>query len=55
MIRYSKRIEKIIRESAFDKKKGIPGIKFNPGFGRESLYHPGELPYKLWRECSTEN
>ena len=31
MIRYSKRIEKIIRESVFDKKKEITGIKFNPG------------------------
>ena len=25
-----KRIEKIIRESAFDKKKKKPGLKFNP-------------------------
>ena len=24
-------IEKIIRESAFDKKIQIPGLKFNPG------------------------
>ena len=33
MIRYSKIIEKIILESAFDKKKEMPGIKFNPGLG----------------------
>ena len=26
-----KRIEKIIGESAFDKKKKKPGLKFNPG------------------------
>lgn len=31
MIRYSKRIEKLIRESAFDKKRGIPGINLTPG------------------------
>ena len=30
MIGYSKRIEKIIRESAFDEKKKKPGLKFNP-------------------------
>ena len=26
-----KKIEKIIRESAFDKKTKKPGLKFNPG------------------------
>ena len=26
-----KRIEKIVRENAFDEKKKIPGLKFNPG------------------------
>ena len=31
MIGYAKKIEKIIRESAFDKKKKKPGLKFNPG------------------------
>ena len=31
MIGYPKKIEKIIRESAFDKKKKKPGLKFNPG------------------------
>jgi len=31
MIGYSKRREKIIRESAYDKKKKKPGLKFNPG------------------------
>ena len=30
MIGYAKKIEKIIRESAFDKKKKKPGLKFNP-------------------------
>ena len=29
MIGYAKKIEKIIRESAFDKKKKKPGFKFN--------------------------
>ena len=31
MIGYAKKIEKIIRESAFDKKKKKPGLTFNPG------------------------
>ena len=31
MIGYVKTIEKIIRGSAFDKKKKKPGLKFNPG------------------------
>ena len=31
MIGYAKKIEKIIRESAFDKKKKKPRLKFNPG------------------------
>ena len=31
MIGYAKTIEKIIRGSAFDKKKKKPGLKFNPG------------------------
>ena len=31
MIGYAKKIEKIIRGSAFDKKKNKPGLKFNPG------------------------
>ena len=30
MIGYAKKKEKIIRESAFDKKKKKPGLKFNP-------------------------
>ena len=30
MIGYAKKIEKIIRESAFDKKKKKPGLKFRP-------------------------
>ena len=31
MIGYAKKIEKIIRQSAFDKKKKKSGLKFNPG------------------------
>ena len=31
MIGYAKKIEKIIRESAFDKKKKKSGLKFKPG------------------------
>ena len=31
MIGYANKIEKIIREGAFDKKKKKPGLKFNPG------------------------
>ena len=31
MIGYSKKIEKIIQENAFDKKKKKPRLKFNPG------------------------
>ena len=31
MIGYAKKIEKIIQESAFDKMKKKPGLKFNPG------------------------
>ena len=27
-----KRIDKIVRENAFDEKKERPGLKFNPGF-----------------------
>ena len=36
MIGYSKRIEKIIRESAFDEKKKKPGLKFNPRLAKLS-------------------
>ena len=31
MIEHLKRIEEIIRESAIDKEKKTPGLKFNPG------------------------
>ena len=31
MFGYAKKIEEIIRESAFDRKKKKPGLKFNPG------------------------
>ena len=31
MIGYAKKIEKIIPEGAFDKKKQKPGLKLNPG------------------------
>ena len=41
MIGYSKRIEKIIRESAFDKKKKILGLKFNLGLALTSIRTTG--------------
>ena len=36
-----KRIEKIIRESAFDKKKKKPWLKFNPGFALSGVRTTG--------------
>ena len=41
MIGYAKKIEKIIRESAFDKKKKKPGLKFNPGLALTSVRTTG--------------
>ena len=41
MIGYSKRIEKIIRESAFDEKKKKPGLKFNPRLALTGLRTTG--------------
>ena len=41
MIGYSKRIEKIIRESAFDEKKKKPGLKFNPRLASTGLRTTG--------------
>ena len=48
MIGYAKKIEKIIRESAFDKKKKKPGLKVSPGLVLTSVrttWGPG--PYKI--------
>ena len=36
-----KKIEKIIRESAFDKKKKKPGLKFNPGLALTRVWTTG--------------
>ena len=44
MIGYSKKIEKIIQENAFDKKKKKPGLKFNPGLALTGVRTAG-----LWR------
>ena len=44
MIGYAKKIEKIIRESAFDKKKKKPRLKFNPGLALTRVRTTG-----LWR------
>ena len=41
MIEYSKRIEKIIRESTFDEKKKKPGLKFNPRLALTGLRTTG--------------
>ena len=36
-----KRIEKIVRENAFDEKKKRPGLKFNPGLALIGLRTTG--------------
>ena len=41
MIGYAKKIEKIIRVSAFDKKKNKPGLKFNPGLALSGVRTTG--------------
>ena len=41
MIGYSKKIEKIIQENAFDKKKKKPRLKFNPGLALTSFEQLG--------------
>ena len=41
MIGYSKRIEKIIRENAFDEKKKKPVLKFNPRLALTGLRTTG--------------
>ena len=45
MIRYSKKIEKIIRESAFDNKKKKIRLKFNPGLALTGVRTTG--PWSL--------
>ena len=46
MIGYPKKIEKIIRESAFDKKKKKPGLKFNPGLALTGVRTTGPRDFK---------
>ena len=41
MIRYAKKLEKTIWESAFDKKKKKPGLKFNPGLALTGVQATG--------------
>ena len=41
MIGYSKRIEKILRESAFDEKKKKRGLKRNPGLAQTGVRTTG--------------
>ena len=41
MIGYAKKIEKIVWESAFDKKKKKPGLKFNPRLALTSVWTTG--------------
>ena len=41
-----KRIEKIIRESAFDKTKKKTGLKFNPGLGLTGVRTTGPRFFK---------
>ena len=41
MIGYSKRMEKIIRENAFEQKKKKPRLKFNPGLALIDLRTAG--------------
>ena len=43
MIGYSKRIEKIIRESAFDNMKKKPGLIFNPKLALSGVRTTGAL------------
>ena len=53
MIGYSKRIEKIIRESAFDEKKKKPGLKFNPRLALTGLRTTGTGPPSLILRCES--
>ena len=40
-----KRIEKIILESAFDKKKKKPGLKFDPGLALTGVRTTGPIAF----------
>ena len=52
MIGYAKKIEKIIRESAFDKKKKKPGLKFNLGLALTGVRTTGpRLLDVLYQQC----
>ena len=48
MIGYAKKIEKIIRESAFDKKKKKPRLKFNPGLALTGVRTTGPRSFSRW-------
>ena len=55
MIEYAKKIEKIIRGSAFDKKKKKPGLKFNPGLALTRVRTTGPWSFATmatWRHNS---
>ena len=52
MIGYAKKIEKIIRESAFDKKKKKPRLKFNLGLALTGVRTTGpRLLDVLYQQC----
>ena len=53
MIGYSTRIEKIIRESAFDEKKKKPGLKFNPRLALTGLRTTGTGHPSLILRCES--
>ena len=48
MIGYSKKIEKIIQENAFDKKKKKPRLKFNPGLALTGVRTTRPWRLGLW-------
>ena len=47
MISYSKKVEKIVRENAFDDEKKRPRLKFNPGLALMGLRTTG--PRSLYK------
>ena len=51
MIGYAKKIDKIIRESAFEKKKKKPGLKFNPGLGLTGIRTTGPRSLIISNAC----
>ena len=55
MIGYSKKIEKIIRESAFDEKKKKRGLKFSPGLALTGVQTTGPRVLQPFQEKLTNN